>query len=617
MDPNTDTKECSVEDNGMTVLTNERVLVESSTKSNTTNDQLKNDNEETNSQLSSTKIVTKESEELTIIGTEKRQDLIDINFANGERDESNNKPIDETERDKAPELLPVSTSTEAVNHSHSSDMSTHDSQTGTKTAANTESLPSSILPTEPLPSKLTEVIVIDADNELCKTDDKAIESAYREKQGESSDSSSDSEDSVILTHEEKCIVIDSDEENKAKGKKDSDLRTKGEVYPEELPPLDDLVITVDPNVELVHTGTITGVVGCLVIVKANQNIPPLNENTILFLEGRVVLGQIFEVFGPVGSPWYSVRFNSITDIETRSVSNGEKVYCAPKVEKLTNYVFVEHLRQMKGSDASWEDNNEPPAKYIDYSDDEEERRAKAKARNRGNEEDGTQLPGARKVRRRRQKDRQSFEPETEETNSGAGERISGNFAHANHGEYRNNQTGRGRNFNQRGGRHQGQPRMEYQSFQPFGAPPRFPQMTENQNSPAVYQNGGPVRSPIFQPRYPDPSVSQVWNNPSQYQSNWNQNNYSNIPTTQSTNFQISGQNPPSETLQNGGQYYPNLGGRFPNMSLPPPPHCFGQPPPVFNRPVLTDQRYIQNPAFQQIPGPQFDPNVPPPNFNVG
>ena len=29
-----------------------------------------------------------------------------------------------------------------------------------------------------------------------------------------------------------------------------------------------------------------------VIIKANQNIPPLNENTILFLEGRIVLGQV-------------------------------------------------------------------------------------------------------------------------------------------------------------------------------------------------------------------------------------------------------------------------------------------------------------------------------------
>lgn len=55
--------------------------------------------------------------------------------------------------------------------------------------------------------------------------------------------------------------------------------------------------------------------------------------------------QIFEVFGPVGSPWYSLRFNSSKDIENKSVTCGQKVYCAPKVENLTNYVFVEHLRQ--------------------------------------------------------------------------------------------------------------------------------------------------------------------------------------------------------------------------------------------------------------------------------
>jgi len=34
------------------------------------------------------------------------------------------------------------------------------------------------------------------------------------------------------------------------------------------------------------------------------------------------------------------------------------------------------LCRIKGSDASWEDNNEPPPKCLDYSDDEEERRAR-------------------------------------------------------------------------------------------------------------------------------------------------------------------------------------------------------------------------------------------------
>ena len=54
--------------------------------------------------------------------------------------------------------------------------------------------------------------------------------------------------------------------------------------------------------------------------------------------------QIFEVFGPVGMPWYSVRFNSVEDIQKREITVGMKVYCAPRVEELTKYVFVEHLK---------------------------------------------------------------------------------------------------------------------------------------------------------------------------------------------------------------------------------------------------------------------------------
>jgi hypothetical protein len=189
-----------------------------------------------------------------------------------------------------------------------------------------------------------------------------------------------------------------------------------------------------------------------------------------------------------------------------------------------------------------------------------------------------------------------------------GNGTSSNPSLTNQTEYNNNRSGQGRNFSPRAGRHQSQPRMEYQSFQPFGAPPRFPQIPENQNNLAVYQNGGPVRQPVFQPRYPN-SNNRNWNNQSQNQTTWNQN-------TQPMNYQYCGQNQTNRTAQNGGPYYPQFSGGIPNMSVPPPPHCFGQPPPVFNRPMLTDQRYIQNSAFQQTPGPQYNPNVPPPNFNA-
>ena len=53
-----------------------------------------------------------------------------------------------------------------------------------------------------------------------------------------------------------------------------------------------------------------------------------------------------------------------------------EVYFAPRTRH-TAYVFVDALFKQKGSDASWEHDQEPPEGCLDYSDDEEERRAKA------------------------------------------------------------------------------------------------------------------------------------------------------------------------------------------------------------------------------------------------
>lgn len=60
-----------------------------------------------------------------------------------------------------------------------------------------------------------------------------------------------------------------------------------------------------------------------------------------------------------------------------------EVYFAPRTRH-TAYVFVDDLFRQKGSDASWEHDQEPPEGCLDYSDDEEERRAKTAHRFRKN-----------------------------------------------------------------------------------------------------------------------------------------------------------------------------------------------------------------------------------------
>lgn len=187
-----------------------------------------------------------------------------------------------------------------------------------------------------------------------------------------------------------------------------DIRTKGELLPEDLPPLEELTITVDDSVVMIEVGKVKSVVGILVVIQSNENIPPLDEDSILFLEGHIVLGQVFETFGPVKTPWYSVRFNQLENIKAKGVKEGMPVYCAPREDSFTKFVFTDSLKNVKGSDASWEDNNEPPEKHLDYSDDESERRAKAKQRGKkvadtegGDDDDETTVQKKNKKNRNR------------------------------------------------------------------------------------------------------------------------------------------------------------------------------------------------------------------------
>lgn len=176
--------------------------------------------------------------------------------------------------------------------------------------------------------------------------------------------SSDSDDSGDDEKEkEVTMTVDKEEEeDETKGKKgaNDEMKTRGEIYPEDLPPLEDLKVTVDESVVMEAVGTISGIVGVLAIVQANKGIPALDVDSILFLEGRRIFGQVFETFGPVASPLYSVRFNSTQSMEGAGIKLGLAVYWAPNNLEYSHFVFMEQVMRMKGSDASWEHNNEPP-----------------------------------------------------------------------------------------------------------------------------------------------------------------------------------------------------------------------------------------------------------------
>lgn len=127
--------------------------------------------------------------------------------------------------------------------------------------------------------------------------------------------------------------------------------------------------------ECLELGTISSIVDQLVLVEAYPHSAPLNIDSVLFVDhGKKALGKIFDVIGPVAVPIYCIRFNKHDDIETKGIAVGDKVFCAPRTE-YTSYVVLSSIMG-KGSDASWKNDVEPPPSLIEYSDDEQERKAR-------------------------------------------------------------------------------------------------------------------------------------------------------------------------------------------------------------------------------------------------
>lgn len=187
----------------------------------------------------------------------------------------------------------------------------------------------------------------------------------------STSSLTDSDDDVIRGTLEDILDDDCD---------DSRLppRTPGELGLEDLPPIEQL--TIKARVEdLVHLGRIVSIIDCLISVQSFKGQAALDLDSVLFLKDGNPLGTVFEVFGPVKEPRYLVRFNSRNEIEERNLKVDLAVYCAPILgAPITSYVFTTDLMKMKGSDASWKHNNEPPEEIREFSDDEEERMFKLK-----------------------------------------------------------------------------------------------------------------------------------------------------------------------------------------------------------------------------------------------
>lgn len=309
--------------------------------------------------------------------------------------------------------------------------------------------------------------------------DSSSDSSSYESSEESSESEDSSEESVTEETDEKA------KSNSSKPKKQK--KVPGELDIDDLPPIQDLHISVR-NDQVVEIGKVLHAVDTLVVVEGYKDQPPLDIESVLFLDrGARPLGRIFDVMGPVKEPLYCVRFNSRQHIDEQNIQPGMLVYCAPQTEH-SNFVFLQHLLSMKGSDASWKKDKETPSSYQDFSDDEEEvkmRKCDNQKKMRNLKSPGEPSPKAPRTNMQSSIFHQSSTPD----HQGTGFRP------------RNPWGGSGiQNYNSRNQHHQHRPTPPTHHVNPYQArghvrPPSFNVESQFQNQPSFRNQSRPNRYP--------------------------------------------------------------------------------------------------------------------------
>ncbi|KAH9609098.1 hypothetical protein KSS87_004464, partial [Heliosperma pusillum] len=135
-----------------------------------------------------------------------------------------------------------------------------------------------------------------------------------------------------------------------------------------LPPVPEVTVSLQPGHQISPVGVVLSVLGTQVVVEGSEKHNPLSEGSILWIaERRLPLGIIDEIFGPVKTPYYIIRYNSESEVPS-DMQNGLKIGFVPE---FVDHVLNDKNLYQKGYDASGE-NDEEICDETEFSDDEKE-----------------------------------------------------------------------------------------------------------------------------------------------------------------------------------------------------------------------------------------------------
>ena len=160
-------------------------------------------------------------------------------------------------------------------------------------------------------------------------------------------------------------AISDDEDDGSNGP----LRTKNEVVDAPAPELPG-DFTLTPEMAIEYVGELSRVVEKSAIVQAavSGEFRILQENSILCFEDRTILGVLYDTFGRIQLPFYTVKFNEQSKLEDIKTRLGQRVFY---VVSASSFLLTDQIK-VKGSDASNLHDEEIPEEEQEYSDDEKE-----------------------------------------------------------------------------------------------------------------------------------------------------------------------------------------------------------------------------------------------------
>ncbi|KAJ2785975.1 hypothetical protein H4R18_000190 [Coemansia javaensis] len=197
------------------------------------------------------------------------------------------------------------------------------------------------------------------------------------QEGESSDTESSSGSDFDVDDDDsdgRKVVSDDDDDDGGMGgggmggSSSVVLTTRHEITDPPIP--EPAVRQIPETAQLCALGTIRSVVGASVTIQSQLSgeTHVLDTESLVAFEDRSVLGAVYDVFGPVARPVYTVRLRSPEEARDGRCAAGRPVFYALGWARM---LATDRLRT-KGNDASNEYDEEVGSDAMDFSDDDAE-----------------------------------------------------------------------------------------------------------------------------------------------------------------------------------------------------------------------------------------------------